>query len=143
MGYYLIAKRTRCFEVRRLKEFNLPLLDKWCWRIQWVYGIRCYVSVTCRKWGKLCVGRGGGSVRWQTVNNIREGVGLVDWGRLLDNICRKVGDESSTLFWNDPWLDGRSLKDSFRSLFELADNKLATVAEMFSLGWGVNDEAWK
>jgi hypothetical protein len=28
-------------------------------------------------------------------------------------------------------------------LFELAENKLATVTEMFTLGWGVNGEAWK
>jgi len=40
-------------------------------------------------------------------------------------------------------LDGRSLKDSFRTLFELVNNKLTPVAEMFALGLGVNGEAWK
>jgi len=28
-------------------------------------------------------------------------------------------------------------------LYELADNKLDTVAELFARGWGVNGEAWK
>jgi len=49
---------------------------------------------------------------------------------------KKVGDENSTLFWIDPWLDGLPLKGSFRRLYELADNKLATVEDMFSMGWG-------
>jgi len=30
----------------------------------------------------------------------------MDWGWLIDIIDRKVGDESSTLFWRDQWLDG-------------------------------------
>jgi len=31
----------------------------------------------------------------------------------MDNICRKVGDGTTTLFWKDSWLDGPSLKVSF------------------------------
>jgi len=33
------------------------------------------------------------------------------------------------------------LKSSFSRLFRLAGNKMATVAEMFSLGWGEGGEA--
>ena len=47
------------------------------------------------------------------MNNIIEGLGMLDGGWLTDNISCKVGGGSSTLFWKDPWLEG-----------------------MFSLGWG-------
>jgi len=46
-------------------------------------------------------------------------------------------------FGVDPWLDDCPLARSFGRLYYLADNKLATVSEMFELGWGVGGEAWK
>jgi len=54
-----------------------------------------------------------------------------------------VGDRNSTLFWLDPWFDGMSLKDSYRRLYELADNKWTIVENMFTMGWGVNGEAYE
>jgi len=48
-----------------------------------------------------------------------------------------------TLFSVDLWLDKVSLAMSFNRHIELAENKLATVDEMFLLGWEVNGEAWK
>jgi len=35
------------------------------------------------------------------------------------------------------------LKNSFSRLSDLATNKMATAAEMYSLGWGEEGEAWK
>jgi len=35
------------------------------------------------------------------------------------------------------------MKVSFRRLYELADNNLVTMDDIFSMGWGVNGEAWK
>jgi len=55
----------------------------------------------------------------------------------------RSGDRSTTLFWKDPRLDGFSFSLSFNILFELANNKLATVVDIFSLGWGEYGEAWK
>ncbi|MCI58784.1 receptor-like kinase, partial [Trifolium medium] len=40
------------------------------------------------------------------------------------------------------WVDGTPLCERFGRLFDLAENKSATVAEMFSLGWGAGGEAW-
>jgi len=43
----------------------------------------------CALWagrGCLCVERGDGSVWWETMRSIREGVGQVDGGWLRDNI---------------------------------------------------------
>jgi len=45
-----------------------------------------------------------------------------------------------TFFWWDPWL---VLKDRFSHIFYLSDNKLATVSDMFLLGWGEGGEVWK
>jgi hypothetical protein len=47
-----------------------------------------------------------------------------------DNLEREVGDGKNTLFWNDPWVDGDTLKDLFRRLFEISLDKEARVAEM-------------
>lgn len=47
-----------------------------------------------------------------------------------DNIRCFVGDGSSTLFWWDLWLEGGIMKDMFRRLLELVENKMLTVAEM-------------
>lgn len=37
--------------------------------------------------------------------------------------------------WWDPWLEGRTLKDRFNHLFELAENKVVSVLEMNLLRW--------
>jgi hypothetical protein len=60
-----------------------------------------------------------------------------------DNIIRKVGNGTSTLFWEDMWLDDIMLARYFSRLFELAENKIVTVDDMFLLGWEVDGEAWK
>jgi len=86
--------------------------------------------------------RGEGLVWWQTIKNVKDCVGQVDLGWLLDNICRQVGDGVSTLFWVDPWLEGKPLCSVFVQLYELSRNKLELVANMYARGWGVNGEAW-
>ena len=62
---------------------------------------------------------------------------MADARWLIDNIVRKVGDGSTTMFWKDPWLDDVPLAKSYARLFELSENKLVTVPEMFVLGWGL------
>jgi hypothetical protein len=49
---------------------------------------------------------------------------------------------SDTLFWTDPWVEGIPLSERFGRLFDLAETKRYTVAEMFTLGWGAGGEAW-
>ena len=78
---------------------------------------------------------GVGSIWWRKLNQIRSRIVDARW--LENNIVRKVGDGRSNLFWEDPWLDEVLLARSFARLFELAENKLSTVMEMFVLGWGL------
>ena len=69
------------------------------------------------------------------------GVGAVSW--LVENIKRKMGYGSSTLFWRDHWVEGTLISDMLSRLYGLAENKIETVAKLFTLGWGVNVEVWK
>jgi hypothetical protein len=82
-------------------------------------------------------------VWWRTILNVRDGVGQAETGWMIDNINRQVGDGVSTLFWVDPWLEGKPFCKKFVRFYELAENKLETVADMFVGGWGVNKETWK
>jgi len=93
-----------------------------------ISGFRC--SVWGGRWVVVCWG-GRCSVWWQNVNKVREGVSLVDQNWLLDNIVQKVGDEFSTLFWRDLWLDGSLYDFRYRRLFQVAKNKLVTEANVF------------
>ena len=93
--------------------------------------------------GRVRLAEGVGSIWWRHLNQIRLGVGLADATWLVDNIVRQVGDGRTTMFWVDPWLGDIPLATPFARLFELSENKLATVSEMYTLGWEEGGEAWK
>ncbi|CAJ2635537.1 unnamed protein product [Trifolium pratense] len=92
--------------------------------------------------GRLCEGGACGSTWWRELARIRDGGGEAGGGWFREYVSRKVGDGFDTFFWTDPWVDGTSLWERFGRLFDLAENKSATVAEMFMHGWGVGGEAW-
>ncbi|CAJ2670936.1 unnamed protein product [Trifolium pratense] len=131
--------------VRQLKEFNLALLGKWCWRML-VDREGLWFRVLAGRYGvergRLCVGGTRGSTWWRELASLRDGGGELDGGWFGGHISRKVGDGSDTFFWTDPWVDGTTLRERFGRLFDLAENKSASVAEMFMRGWGFGGEAW-
>ncbi|GAU51648.1 hypothetical protein TSUD_414700 [Trifolium subterraneum] len=102
-----------------LSFFSAPS-GKWVWRLL-VEQDSLWSMVLKAKYGEE-----GGRVRFE------EGVGSVWWRSL-----------NRALFWKDPWLDDCSLARSFGRLFDLAENKLTTVHDMYEAGWGVGGEAWK
>ncbi|CAJ2662251.1 unnamed protein product [Trifolium pratense] len=132
--------------VKQLREFNLALLGKWCWRMLmdreglWFRVLAARYGV---EGGGLRVGGRSRSVWWREIARIREGDGESGGSWFGEHVLRRVGDGSDTLFWTDPWLDGSSLRERFGRLFELAETKSRTVAEMFHLGWGADGEAWE
>jgi hypothetical protein len=68
--------------VRRLKEFNLALIGKWCWRVLDERESFWYQVLSARygeEQGRLCFVGGRGSVWWQQLNGVVEGVRLVGW----------------------------------------------------------------
>ncbi|CAJ2642357.1 unnamed protein product [Trifolium pratense] len=131
--------------VRQLREFNLALLGKWCWRML-VDREGLWFRVLAARYGfedgRLCEGGQRGSVWWREIVRIREGEGELGGRWFREHIVRRVGDGLDTLFWTDPWLDGISLRERFGRLFELAETKSRSVVEMFALGWGADGEAW-
>ncbi|PNX88548.1 receptor-like kinase [Trifolium pratense] len=80
------------------------------------------------------------SAWWREIVRIRECADGVRWFR--ESVSKKVGDGSDTLFWTDSWLGDSALCVRFGRLFELTENKSATVAEMSLLGWGVGGQEW-
>lgn len=40
-------------------------------------------------------------------------------------------------------MEGCTLITRFRRLYKLSENKFASVSDMYSLGWGVDREAWE
>ena len=72
---------------------------------------------------------------------IRDGVGSDGVGWLQEMVSRKMGDGVDTLFWYDRWLGEVPLCQRFSRKFDLAENKLHSVATMFSLGW--EERVWR
>jgi hypothetical protein len=91
--------------------------------------------------GRLRDGGRRGSSWWREIVRIRDGVGGVGGGWFRECVAKKVGDETNTLFWSDPWVGETPLCERFERLYDLAENKSSTVAEMFSLGWKDDGEA--
>ncbi|GAU38071.1 hypothetical protein TSUD_318650 [Trifolium subterraneum] len=107
---------------KKLREFNTALLGKWCWRMLvdreglWFRVLAARYGV---ERGRVREGGRRGSSWWREIVRIRDtGEGLGEGG------------------------SGRIFRKRFERLFDLAENKSATVAEMFALGWEAGGEAW-
>jgi len=132
--------------VRRLREFNLALLGKWCWRMAIERDGLWFRILTARYggfggWLQQCGSEG--SVWWKDIISIRDGGGMVMSSWFFDNLRLKVGNDASTMFWLDRWVSEAPLCEKFPRLYELSENKLSIVAQMFEWGWDDGGEAWK
>ena len=126
------------YEGLGLREFNLALLGKWCWRLladRGGFWYRVLVARYSEEAGRLEVGGRSVSSWWRGITKIRDKVGDTEGGWFTKRVARKVGDGTNTFFWYDRWLGDVPLCRQFSCLFDLAMNKLSTVANMFSLGW--------
>jgi len=92
--------------------------------------------------GRLEVGGNSGSFWWREIAKIRDGIGDTDGGWFAERVSKKVRDGTSTFFWYDRWIGDVPLRTRFSRLFELSNNKLCTVADMFTLSWEDGGEAW-
>ena len=125
--------------VRRIREFNIALLGKWCWRLLvdrdslWYRVLSAQYGVED---GCICQGGRDGSLWWRDIWLLREDV----W--FNSHVSRSVGDGNNTLFWTDVWVGGVSLRDRFSRLLDLSTLKEVTVTAMCSLGRGLECGAW-
>ena len=131
--------------VRKLQEFNSALLGKWCWRMlvnRGGFWYRVLVVQYGEKAGRLEVGGRSVSSWWREVAKIMDGVGDAEGGWFAERVSKKVGDDTSTYFWYDRWLGDVPFCTKFRRLFDLASNKLSTVADMVVPSGEVVGDAW-
>lgn len=70
---------------------------------------------------------------WREIAKICDGVGGCWFEK---SVLKKVGNGLHSYFWYDPWLGGTPLCVRFKSLLDLAENKLTMVTTMVSLGVG-------
>ncbi|CAJ2630732.1 unnamed protein product [Trifolium pratense] len=140
-----LSKESGGLGVRRLREFNQALLGKWCWRMLvdreglWFRVLAARYGI---EGGRLRDGGRRGSLWWREISHIRDGGSELGGRWFQEQIVKRVGDGSDTFFWTDPWVDEIPLCQRFGRLFELAETKSRTVAEMFASGWGEGGEAW-
>jgi hypothetical protein len=84
--------------------------------------------------GRLAVEGWSVSLWWREVAKIRDGESTDSGGWFEKSIVRRIGNGADTFFWTDPWLRGGPLSARYRSLFDLSNNKLSSVAVMSKLG---------
>jgi len=114
--------------VRRLREFNISLLGKWCWRMLVDKEGLWYRVLKARygeEGGRLKEGGRDSSLWWRLITIIRRGVGVSEGSWFEDNLCRVVGGGGNTFFWSDNWV-GVCL---YRS------NSLAFLTWLWINGW--------
>ena len=104
--------------VRRLREFNVALLGKWCWQML-VDKEGLWYRVLKARYGEEGAVEGGRDsyVWWRMLSDIPCGVGVGVESWFEDNVRRVVGGGSSTYFWLDNWVGGAPLRVQFPRLF--------------------------
>ncbi|KEH43503.1 hypothetical protein MTR_1g094270 [Medicago truncatula] len=119
--------------VRRIRDFNIALLGKWCWRLL-VERDRLWFRVLSSRYGvedgRVREGGREASAWWREISVLRSG----EW--FQGNVDQVVGDGKNTLFWSDTWVGGECFKDRFTRLYELLELKGESVFNMHVLGWG-------
>ena len=90
-----LKKEEGGLEVRRIREFNLALLGKWCWRMR-VENRSLWYRVLSAKYGEVgskIVEEGRfNSVWWNSLINVKNGAGGGGGRWFDDNVGREVGD---------------------------------------------------
>jgi len=122
--------------VRDLRLFNEALLGKWLWR---------FLNEKDNFWRKAIATKYGeeglgwfpsahlGSYGYSLWRYIAKG-----WEKFSPFFSFKVGDGSSIYFWHDRWCDDTPLRDIFLSLFVLAENKDASIADYWDRASGTS-----
>jgi len=127
------SKEVGGLGVRSIKEFNVALLGKWCWRLLENRDSLWYRVLASRYGvvgGHVLDGGRDVSTWWRDIFALRRE------GWFVDNVKHLVGNGNCTLFWSVVWLGGESLRIRFSKLFDLSVFKGESVSDLCRFGWG-------
>jgi hypothetical protein len=106
--------------IRRLQEFNIVLLGKWCWRCL-VDKEGLWFKVLSSRYGeqrgRLREGGVTGSAWWREIVKIQNGIGVEGGSWFEESISKRLGNGLNTFFWSDCWVGTVSLMEKFRRLY--------------------------
>ena len=138
----LVKWATVCSEKRKggigLKSFsklNKALLCKWSWRFAndhnalWRKAICCKFGESIGGWHTRGLRGGYGTSLWKEIRK--------DWFAFSQNAVFVLGDGRRINFWSDVWCGREALSVRFPTLFNLATNKEAKVADIWDIREGV------
>lgn len=60
----------------------------------------------------------------------------------LENRLMKVGNGENTDFWNEKWCGNFSLRERFKSIFDICQEQKITVAELYKRRWRLTFRRW-
>ena len=132
----LVRWATVCSEKSKggigLKSFsklNKALLCKWSWKFAndqnalWRKTICCIFGEAIGGWHTTDLRGGYGTSLWKEIRK--------EWPIFYQNAIFALGDGRRINFWNDVWCGGEALRNRFPTLFDLATNKEAKVADIW------------
>ena len=130
-----IEKRKGGIGIKSFSKMNKALLSKWNW---WFANDRnsLWRKVICSKFGESSDGwhtrdlRGGyGTSLWKEIRK--------EWPSFFQNAVFSLGDGRRINFWKDGWCGEKALCSRYPSLFNLALNKEAKIADIWDRDRGV------
>ena len=137
----LVSRATVCSNkskggigIKSFSKLNKALLCKWSWRFAndinalWRKAICCKFGESVGGWHTRDLRSGYGTSLWKEIRN--------EWLGFFQNAVFALGNERTINFWNDVWCGEEALSNSFPSLFNLALNKEAKVADIWDRSEG-------
>ena len=108
------------------------MLAKWIWKLEDEDGIwqdiieSKYLKDKCLSGVKY---KKGGSQFCSSLLKIR--------GLVYPHIKKKLGDGRNTRFRENWWVDDKSLKEAYPSLYFISNDREITIREVIDRGWGL------
>ena len=127
-------KRKGGIGIKSYSKMNKALLSKWSWRFAndrkalWRRVISCKFGESSGGWHTGDLRGGYGTSLWKEIRK--------EWPSFFQSSVFALGDGKRINFWKDAWCGGEALCARFPSLFNLALNKEARVADIWESGVG-------